>query len=321
MQALLPTDAPGEDAGAWTLEGVLDVIGEWALQGVKEPLRFAAQAVLMLSIGCAAGLVVSGGWRTCVEATAVLAFGTLSLSAMMDLTRLVGQTASECQTYLAAFVPVYSGIALLGGQTAGAAAYSGLFYAMSGLLSTAIQSVLLPVLQIYFCLSASAVLWGGQGLGRVAALFGGCLKWGLRCCGTVFTMVLGLQSALSGVSDSAALRMGKSVLSGMVPVVGDAAAAALSASAASLHLLKGTLAAAGVAALASCFAPVLVRCGLYGLAFRLAGILAEGCGQSRSGQICALYADGAQLCGSVLILYAFMVVLSTALLLISGNGG
>ena len=123
MQALLPTDAPGEDAGAWTLEGVLEVIGEWALQGVKEPLRFAAQAVLMLSIGCAAGLVVSGGWRTCVEATAVLAFGTLSLSAMMDLTRLVGETASECQTYLAAFVPVYSGIALLGGQTAGAAAY------------------------------------------------------------------------------------------------------------------------------------------------------------------------------------------------------
>ena len=90
---MLPTDAPGEDAGAWTLEGVLDVIGEWALQGVKEPLRFAAQAVLMLSIGCAAGLVVSGGWRTCVEATAVLAFGTLSLSAMMDLTRLVGETA------------------------------------------------------------------------------------------------------------------------------------------------------------------------------------------------------------------------------------
>ena len=86
-------------------------------------------------------------------------------------------------------------------------------------------------------------------------------------------------------------------------------------------ILKGTLAAAGVAALAACFAPVLVRCGLYGLAFRLAGILAEGCGQSRSGQICALYADGAQLCGSVLILYAFMVVLSTALLLISGNGG
>ena len=90
MQALLPSESQSGDAGAWTLDDVLDALGDWALQGVKEPLRFAAQAVLTLCIGCAAGLAVSGSWRTCLEATAVLAFGTLSLSAMKDLTRMVG---------------------------------------------------------------------------------------------------------------------------------------------------------------------------------------------------------------------------------------
>lgn len=309
------------DAGSWTLDGVLENIGEAAARGLREPIHFTARAVVLLCIGCGAALVVSSGWRSCVEAVAVLAFGTLCLSAMMDLTELVAATAADCQTYLAAFVPVYSGIALLGGQTAGAAAYSGMFYTMSVLLSTAIEKLVLPVLQIYFCFSVSAVLWGGMGLGKAADLFGDCVKWLLKGCGALFTLVLGLQSALTGVADTAAVRMGKSALTGLIPIVGDAASAALSASAASIHLLKGTLAAAGIAALAASFAPVLLRCGFYVLSFRLAGIAAEGCGQNRCGQICGLFAQGAQLCGSVLVLYVFMVVLSTALLLISGNGG
>ena len=44
------------------------------------------------------------------------------------------------------------------------------------------------------------------------------------------------------------------------------------------------------------------------------------CFQQRE-QLAALFAQGARLCGAVLILYFFMVFLSTALFLIMGNGG
>ena len=63
------------------------------------------------------------------------------------------------------------------------------------------------------------------------------------------------------------------------------------------------------------------RCGLYWLTFFGVGIVASASGQKQCGQICKLFGEGARLCGAVLILYFFMVILSTALLLIGGKGG
>ena len=52
-----------------------------------------------------------------------------------------------------------------------------------------------------------------------------------------------------------------------------------------------------------------------------AGILAGATGQRQCAQLCRLYFEGARLCGSMLVLYFFMIFLSTALLLLAGNGG
>ena len=57
------------------------------------------------------------------------------------------------------------------------------------------------------------------------------------------------------------------------------------------------------------------------LAFAAAGVLAGATGQRQCAQLCRLYFEGARLCGSMLVLYFFMIFLSTALLLLAGNGG
>ena len=95
----------------------------------------------------------------------------------------------------------------------------------------------------------------------------------------------------------------------------------MSSVAAAVHLLKGSLALAAVAALATAFVPVLLQCSLYWLAFSSTGIVAAAGGQKQCSQICKLFGEGARLCGAVLMLYFFMVILSTMLLLLGGNGG
>ena len=53
-----------------------------------------------------------------------------------------------------------------------------------------------------------------------------------------------------------------------------------------------------------------------------AGFCGGGPPVNRPGpQLCRLYFEGARLCGSMLVLYFFMIFLSTALLLLAGNGG
>ena len=78
---------------------------------------------------------------------------------------------------------------------------------------------------------------------------------------------------------------------------------------------------AALLALAALFAPVLLQCLACALAFAAAGILAGATGQRQCAQLCRLYFEGARLCGSMLVLYFFMIFLSTALLLLAGNGG
>lgn len=311
-----------EKAGSWQFADLLMWLGKAALVGSSEPIRFTMQSLLYLMMACMVGLLCNNsGWKKCLDSVSVLGFGAISLSSMMTLITHIAQTAQESQTYLAAFVPVFSGVLLLGGQSGGAAGYSGLFFSMSTFLSILIEKLLLPVMRIYFCFAVSASLWDNRGIEEAANLFEKCLNWLLKCCSMLFCYILGLQNILSGLADSAALRIGGSVLVGAIPIVGDAAAAALSSAAGAMHLLKGTLALGLIVSMATAFSPVFLRCTLYYLAFSGAGIVAAGSGQTQCGRICRLFAWGAKLCSSILTLYFFMIFLSTALLLIIGNGG
>ncbi len=106
-----------------------------------------------------------------------------------------------------------------------------------------------------------------------------------------------------------------------MPVVGDAAAAALTGAAAAVQLLKGSLALAALLALGALFAPVLLHCRLYSLAFSGAGILAVARRAKAVRNSSAVLCRGRGAVRSMLVLYFFLVFLSTALLLLAGNGG
>ena len=305
-----------------TLQELLQTLAGWLKNAWGQPLQLARRAVLFLLLSSCVGLLADGGaWRDCVDLVAVLGFGTIALNQMTSLVQQVAQAANTSQLYVSGFVPVFAGVALLAGQTAGAAVYSTMFYAMAAFLAEVLQNLLLPLLQIYFCFSVSAALWGDSGIADAANLFARCFTFALKLCGMLFTFVLGLQNVLAAGTDRAALKIGKSVLSAAVPVVGDAAAAALGSASAAIGLLKGSLALAAVAALGAAFAPVLAQCGLYWLVFSGMDILAAGLGQKRSKQICTLFGQGTRLCGAILVLYFFLVILSTLLLLLGGNGG
>lgn len=322
QQILTDDSSLPQEVGQWELEDLFDWLAGLVGEEWKAPIRFGLQAGGYLLLSGVLGLLAGGAsWRRLLDTLAVLGFGALSLHAMMSLTDTVVTSAQDCQNYLMAFVPVFSGVAAVGGQTVGAMVYSGMFFAMSGFLAAMIKAVVLPIMQIYFCFASCACIWGNTGIEEAAALFSKCLHGLLKVCGILFGLVLGVQNVLAGTVDTAALRTGKSALQGFIPVVGDAAAAALSGAASAVQLLKGSLALAALMALAAVFVPVFIHCLLYTAAFAGAGIAASGTGQKQCAQLCRLYYEGTKLCASVLILYFFMVFLSTALLLISGSGG
>ena len=120
------------DAAGWSLSDLCDTLGSWLAEGFQPALHFAAQAAGYLLLAGLLGLLAGSPYSGYVEILAVLGFGSLSLSTVMQLTELVAATAQDCRTYLTTFVPVFSGLAAAGGQVSGALVYSGMFLAMSG---------------------------------------------------------------------------------------------------------------------------------------------------------------------------------------------
>lgn len=216
-------------------------------------------------------------------------------------------------------MPVYSGIAAAGGQTAGALVYSGMFFAMAQFLAAVIGKLLLPVLEIYFCFAACACVWGSRCGGGSRRPFLQVPALAVKVCGAVFSFVLGPAKHAGWHGGFRRPAHRQKCLARRSAGGGGAAAAALTGAAAAVQLLKGSLALAALLALGHLYA-VLLHCLLYSLAFSGAGIAALASGQKQCGRLCRLYAEGAGLCGSVLVLYFFLVFLSTALLLLTGNG-
>lgn len=304
-----------------TLQELLQTLAGWLKNAWGQPLQLARRAVLFLLLSSCVGLLADGGaWRDCVDLVAVLGFGTIALNQMTSLVQQVAQAANTSQLYVSGFVPVFAGVALLAGQTAGAAVYSTMFYAMAAFLAEVLQNLLLPLLQIYFCFSVSAALWGNSGIADAANLFARCFTFALKLCGMLFTFVLGLQNVLAAGTDRAALKIGKSVLSAAVPVVGMPLRRLWQCFCRN-RTAQRLIGVGGGGGPGAAFAPVLAQCGLYWLVFSGMGILAAGLGQKRSKQICTLFGQGTRLCGAILVLYFFLVILSTLLLLLGGNGG
>lgn len=86
-------------------------------------------------------------------------------------------------------------------------------------------------------------------------------------------------------------------------------------------MVKGSLGFAAIAVLCAAFIPLMLRCVAYRLLLGAAGLVAKAFGLSRSGSVLEGVASGVGLCMAFLVFFFMLVVLSTALMIMTGNGG
>ena len=156
-------------------------------------------------------------------------------------------------------------------------------------------------------------------LSGLAAMVSKFIKWGLGLIATVFGAVIGLQSLLAGAADSVALKAGKFLIGSSVPVIGGAVSDAIGTVYAGLKVVKGTAGAAGICAIVVLFAPLLLRCLAYYLSLSLAAAAATVTGNGRAGKVFGGFCECLELYISILIFFAVMIILSTALMISLGN--
>lgn len=323
VQRLL--DEPGvsaEEFQSFSLEDLLESARQAVLEEVRQPVRLLTRLLGTVLLGAAALALAPGGdWASPLESVCVLGVFAVCLSPALELVGAVGESILGWQTYLVSFVPAFSGVLVSCGQPTQALVYSGMFLTMANFSAQVIGVVALPVLQVYIALNAAGSLCGVGGVADGCELLAKAVKWLLGLASVLFGAVLTLQSVLAQNADTLALRTGKFLLSSSIPVVGGVASDAMGSVLSGLRVLKGSLGFAAIAVLVVGFVPILLRSLFYALACQLAGAAAKAFGLKRAGDALAGMSRAFGLCVSFLVFFFMLVVLATALMIVTGSGG
>lgn len=216
-----------------------------ALQdAVANSLR-GAMALMLLSLLC--GLVESTAESAGETPTRYAGYlGVLGAAALSagDLSALIGlgvETMDELSTMAKLLLPTIATAMAGGGCVGSASVWQVGALMLSDIFLSLMRDVLVPVLYCMIGTAAAGALLEQSRLSLLSKGIGKLLSWGLSAILIVFTAFLSVSNLLAGSADRLAVKVGKTVISGAVPVVGGILSDATEAVAAAALTLRGTL--------------------------------------------------------------------------------
>lgn len=233
-----------------------------ALQdAVANSLR-GAMALMLLSLLCGLieGTAESAGETPARYAGYLGVLGAAALSAG-DLSALIGlgvETMDELSVMAKLLLPTIAAAMAGGGCVGSASVWQVGALMLSDVFLSLMRDVLVPVLYCMIGTAAAGALLEQSRLSLLSKGIGKLLSWGLSAILIVFTAFLSISNLLAGSADRLAVKVGKTVISGAVPIVGGILSDATEAVAAAALTLRGTLGVLGVfSVLALCLVPLL----------------------------------------------------------------
>ena len=224
-------------------------------------LRGAASLMLLaLLCGLIEGTAAEAGESAAQFAPYVGVLGAAALSAgdMRSLMALGLETLDELAVMAKLLMPTVAAAMASSGSVGSASVWQvGALMASDAFLML-IRDVLVPANRCMIGAAAAGALLPQSRLKELADGIKTLITWALSAILAAFVGFLSLSGLLAGSADRVAVRVGKSVISGAVPIVGGILSEATEALLAGAGALRSTLGVLGVfAVLSLCLAPLL----------------------------------------------------------------
>ena len=303
LAAELPPDV--EDALPREAGKLLDGVGQWDAASLTDGLRSiwvhlrkdaggilsrqtrGAASILLVVLLCS---LVGGFQKTAGASPRFLTMaGTLAIAALTagSLDSLMGSGAAameQMNTFSKALLPTLAAVSALSGGVAGATLRQLATVFFADLLLEVIHGLLMPMVYLYAGTLAAGGSLSDRRLLSVAEMIRSVCVWLLTTALLLFTLYLTVSGIFAGAVDSARVRVAKTAISGVVPVVGGIIAEASETVLAGASV-KGTIGVFGLlGVLALCAYPFL-QLGIQYLLYQLTRFLASVIG---SPELCAV---------------------------------
>ena len=237
-----------------------------------------------------------------------------SLSAVISVLSLSGK-------FMMSYVPIYTLIISLSGNTASALTYSTFVLGFAEFISAVITTCATDFMGVFFCLSITFSLNSNINTGRFFSAVNKFVSIVLGLSASMFTGFLSLKSIISASVDSISVKSIRFLISSLIPVVGSSISEAYSTLLGSINLIKSSVAFVGILVITIINIPVILETLAYYISFSILGYLADSVSATKTGDILR----GFSCCIRILLLLTvfemFILIVSTGILLSVKNGG
>lgn len=270
-----PSGTEGFSDGVGTL---LQEAGAQVGRLVREQARGAA-SVLLVVVLCSLFSGVSQGTDSkneqYVAMAGALAVMLLTAGSLDSLIGLGEQTIGDLQTFSKALLPTLAAATAAAGAVTTATFQQVTTVFLADLLLSLIDGLLMPLTYCYIGALTAAACLPESRLGAIAEGMKKVITWILTTALIAFTLYLSIARVLSGSVDTTAVRLAKTTISQVVPVVGGIIAEASETVLAGAGLVKNTIGVFGMLGiLAACIHPFL-HLGVQYLLYKLAGFFSS----------------------------------------------
>lgn len=278
---MMPENQESFGQGIWYViqSGLADIRPD-ITESLEVCLRVFA-AVLLLSLL----RTMQGESKLVLELVGVVGVACILLEPAHSLIHLGADTVHQISEYGKLLLPVMTAaLAAQGGATTSAALYAGTAL-FDTLLSTAISSVLIPMVYVFLALSVVNAATGEALVKRLMDFSKWLMTWCLKIVLYVFTGYISITGVVSGVTDQTALKTAKLAISGVVPVVGNILSDASEAVLVGAGVLKNAAGIYGMLAVLAIFIGPFLKIGVQYVLLKLTAAACGAVAEKKTGEL------------------------------------
>ncbi len=301
-------DGADEILGEVSIDGDMDtgrILGNildsalGALGGIFKEAAGGAVAVLAAASLCSIGTSLAPPGTRVGDAISLAGVAVISAAAVSgtgSLISMASETMTETNAFSKALLPVLTSASAITGSAASAAAKYAASALFLDLLVTIGEKVILPLIYMYLAAAIASAAFGGS-LSSVVRLIAGVVKFLLTAIAIIFTLFLTISGLVASTADAAAVKITKTAISTLLPVVGGMVSDAAEAVASSVAVIKSAAGVFGVLAVCAMCAIPFLKLAVNCIIFRLASALAE---PVSDGRLTGLIGSVSSACGMAL---------------------
>lgn len=292
---------------------------------VSEPIKVFASlgAVIVLTVMAesAGDTIRLGKTGKIFELICVLVCVSIAASPVCSVMENCAESLSSGSMFMTGFVPVFAGLAAAGGNITSASGYSIIVMSAADAAIQIADKIMMPMLGMSLSLAIIDAVNPAISLTGLIKGMKKCVTWVLGLIMTIFTGLLSVQSIVGGSADAAVSKTTKYVISGCIPVVGNAVSEAYSSVKTSVGLLKAGVGGIGIAVLAAYLIPPLISLFVYKFVFGASAVAAEIMGAEKLKRLFSNINSVLSSALAVCACFSVMFIISTAIVMAVSTGG